>query len=58
MESGAVIGAAAMIDGLVARIEQELGKPVTLVLTGEWPAMPNPSAPIHISMTRSCWQRA
>lgn len=34
MESGAVIGAAAMIDGLVARIEQELGKPVTLVLTG------------------------
>ena len=23
-----------MIDGLVARIEQELGKPVTLVLTG------------------------
>lgn len=34
MQSGAVIGAAAMIDGMVARIEQELGKPVTLILTG------------------------
>ena len=34
MESGAVIGGAAMIDGLVARVERELGRPVTLVLTG------------------------
>ena len=34
MLSGAVVGAAAMIDGITARIEQELGKPVTLVLTG------------------------
>lgn len=34
MRSGSVIGAAAMIDGLVARIEQQLGKPVTLILTG------------------------
>lgn len=34
MLSGAVAGAAAMIDGMVARIERELGKPVTLVMTG------------------------
>lgn len=35
MRSGSVAGAAAMIDGLTARIEQELGKPVSLVITGE-----------------------
>ena len=34
MLSGAVIGAAAMIDGIAARVEAELGKPVTLILTG------------------------
>ena len=34
MRSGAVIGAAVMIDGLATRIEAELGKPVTLVITG------------------------
>lgn len=34
MRSGAVLGAAAMIDGIVQRIEAELGKPVSLVLTG------------------------
>ena len=34
MLSGAVFGAAAMIDGITARIESELKKPVTLVLTG------------------------
>ena len=34
MSSGAAIGAAAMIDGMVARMEQELGAPATLVLTG------------------------
>ena len=34
MISGSVIGAAAMIDGLVASIEDELGTPVTLLLTG------------------------
>lgn len=34
MLSGSVIGAAAMIDGLVASIEEELGTPVTLLLTG------------------------
>lgn len=34
MRSGSVIGAAAMIDGLVARIERQLGAPVTLILTG------------------------
>lgn len=34
MLSGAVIGAAAVIDGMTARVEAELGKPVTLILTG------------------------
>lgn len=34
MLSGAVNGAAAMVDGLVAAIERELGQPVTLLLTG------------------------
>ncbi len=34
MLSGAVNGAAAMVDGLVAAIEGELGQPVTLLLTG------------------------
>ncbi len=34
MLSGAVIGSAAMTDGIAARVEKELGKPVTLILTG------------------------
>ena len=34
MLSGAVRGAAAMVDGLVSDIEGELGTPVTLLLTG------------------------
>lgn len=34
MLSGAVIGAAAMIDGISARIEAQLGNPITLILTG------------------------
>lgn len=34
MLSGAVIGAAAMIDGIADRVEAELGKPVSLILTG------------------------
>ena len=34
MLSGAVRGAAAMVDGLVSDIEEELGTPVTLLLTG------------------------
>ena len=32
--SGAVAGTAAMLDGIVGRIEEELGEPVTLVTTG------------------------
>lgn len=35
MRSGCVAGAAVLIDGLTARIEKELGKPATLVITGE-----------------------
>lgn len=34
MLSGTVIGAAAMIDGIAARVEKELGAPVSLILTG------------------------
>ena len=34
LESGAVYGTAAMIDGIVWRMEQELGAPMTLVATG------------------------
>lgn len=34
MLSGAVRGTAAMVDGLVSEIEEELGTPVTLLLTG------------------------
>jgi len=34
MLAGAVMGTAALIDGMTARIEQELGRPVTLVITG------------------------
>ena len=34
MRAGAVIGCAAMLDGIVDRMEQELGKPVSAVLTG------------------------
>lgn len=34
LESGAVYGAAAMLDGIVDRMEQELGTPLTVVATG------------------------
>lgn len=34
MRAGAVYGAAAMVDGLIGRVEQDLGEPVTAVLTG------------------------
>lgn len=34
LRSGAVAGSAAMVDGLVSRLEEQLGKPVTLLITG------------------------
>ena len=34
MRSGAVYGTAAMIDGIVSRVETELDRKVTLILTG------------------------
>lgn len=34
MLSGAVVGTAAMVDGVVRGVEEELGEPVTLLLTG------------------------
>ena len=42
MLSGAVVGAASMVDGMVARIEGQLGKPVTLVITGGFAAYVEP----------------
>lgn len=40
--AGAVAGAAAMVDGLVTRIEEQLGKHVTLLLTGGMSALVAP----------------
>ena len=34
MLSSAIVGTAAMIEGLAARVEEQLGQPVTLILTG------------------------
>ena len=34
MKSGAVLGAAAMLDGMIARIEEELGESASVVATG------------------------
>ena len=34
MRAGSLIGCAAMLDGLIERVEEELGMPVTAVLTG------------------------
>ena len=34
MKSGAVLGAAAMLDGMIGRIEAELGESATVVATG------------------------
>ena len=34
MQSGAVFGNAAMLDGMIDRFQQELGKPVSIVATG------------------------
>ncbi|MCM1165536.1 MAG: type III pantothenate kinase [Lachnospiraceae bacterium] len=42
MLSGSVIGAAAMIDGITVRVEAELGKPVSLILTGGGAALAEP----------------
>lgn len=39
MLSGAVTGAAAMIDGITARVESELGKTASLIITGGWAAV-------------------
>jgi type III pantothenate kinase len=34
MLSSAIVGTAAQIEGLAARVEEQLGMPVTLILTG------------------------
>jgi type III pantothenate kinase len=47
MESGALYGQAAMIDGIVKRVEKTLGRPVSLVVTGGW------SEEVHRKLTHS-----
>jgi type III pantothenate kinase len=39
MRSGIIYGAAAMLDGLLLGIEEELGEPVNVVATGTWAPM-------------------
>jgi len=36
MQSGIINGSAAMIDGLLERVEGELGEPVSVIATGDW----------------------
>lgn len=48
MQSGAVYGWAAMMDGLVDRIEEELGESVTAIATGELLSMVLPVCRRHI----------
>ncbi|MEG0777622.1 MAG: type III pantothenate kinase [Oscillospiraceae bacterium] len=36
MQSGLIYGAAAMVDGLLSRIEEELGEKASVVATGDW----------------------
>ena len=36
MQSGLVHGSAALIDGLLERVEAELGEPVSVIVTGDW----------------------
>ncbi|MCI9552587.1 MAG: type III pantothenate kinase [Acutalibacter sp.] len=49
MQAGAVYGSALMIDGLIARAEEELGQPVTAVATGGLMALIHPYCrrPLH-----------
>lgn len=42
IRSGAVNGTAAMIDGIAGRVEAELGRTVTLALTGGWASLVDP----------------
>ena len=39
MRSGAIYGHAAMLDGIIERVEEELGQPVTAVATGSLVSM-------------------
>ena len=51
MQSGAVYGTAAMMDGMVDRIEGELGAPVTVVATG---SLANVIAPVCRKKVQVC----
>ena len=44
LQSGLMFGAAAMVDGLIDRMEAELGRPTTVVATGEWHGSWSPCA--------------
>ena len=50
MRSGAVNGTAAMLDGLLDRLEEELGEPVTPILTGGLSGLIAPACrhPFHL----------
>jgi type III pantothenate kinase len=61
MRSGIIYGAAAMLDGLLTGIEEELGQPVNVVATGTWAPMIVPHCRrknIHVDPTlihRGLW---
>ena len=48
MRNGIMYGNAAMLDGLIDRMEAELGEPATLVATGACPGSSLPPAPIRL----------
>lgn len=51
MRSGILNGAAAMLDGMVARMEEELGDKVAVIATAEWHNMLFPCARHPCTMT-------
>ena len=58
MRSGVIFGNAAMIDGMLSRIEEELGGPATVIATGGIAKAVCRSAAIPSFMTALCAQRA
>lgn len=47
MRTGLVFGAAAMLEGLLDRIEEELGDPISVVATGDWAPLITPLCRRH-----------
>lgn len=54
MRSGVIFGNAAMIDGMLSRIEEELGGPATVIATGALQRRCCRSAAITSFMTALC----